>query len=336
MPAIFKRAQQKGDDDKAMYAISFSRDSVAPQFYDLKQGFQNLFVTTSLANGINTDQLNPLAISFVQDYMDKFGKTMENMKSWGKPYFDMMDGILTKHGLPKELKYLAVIESHLKSNAKSWVGAVGPWQFMPETARTFGLKVNNRFDERTDYFKSTHAACRYLTTLFSLYGDWLLVIAAYNGGPGNVNSAIRKSGSKDFWTLQNYLPNESKNHVKKFIATHYMMEGQGGITTSTKEEALNQLAKNINPNPTVKEDSVELRSKQISGRFSSNVIVKYVDMDLGAFNRLNPEFDQQIADFGTYVMKLPADKMELFTPKKYEILYESIQLLLKAPDSSRP
>ena len=86
-------------------------------------------------------------------------------------------------------------------------------------------------------YKSTHAASRYLTSLFSIYGDWLLVIAAYNGGPGKVNTAIKKSGSRDFWTLQKYLPAESKNHVKKFIATHYMMEGEGGITTVTKAEA---------------------------------------------------------------------------------------------------
>ena len=185
-------------------------------------------------------QLNPLAVSFVEDYIEKYGEKIEGMKDWGKPYFDMMDGILVQHGLPKELKYLAVIESDLKSNARSWAGAVGPWQFMPATARNMGLKVGNKYDERRDFYKSTHAASKYLTSLFAIYGDWLLVIAAYNGGPGKVNSAIRKSGSRDFWTLQRYLPAESKNHVKKFIATHYIMEGgQGGITTVTKEEAKN-------------------------------------------------------------------------------------------------
>ena len=100
----------------------------------------------------------------------------------------MIDAVLVKHGLPKELKYLAVIESQLKSNARSWAGAVGPWQFMPATGRIMGLKVNRRVDERRDIYKSTHAASRYLTSLYSLYGDWLLVIAAYNGGPGKVNS----------------------------------------------------------------------------------------------------------------------------------------------------
>jgi len=123
------------------------------------------------------------------------------MKDWGRGYFDMMDGILAKHGLPKELKYLAVIESQLKSHAISWAGAVGPWQLMPSTARKLGLKVGSKVDERRDIYKSTQAACRYLTNLYSIYGDWLLVIAAYNGGPGKVNAAIKRSGSTDFWTL---------------------------------------------------------------------------------------------------------------------------------------
>ncbi len=102
---------------------------------------------------------------------------------------------------------------------------------MPATARILGLKVNRSHDERTDYFKSTHAAAKYLKDLYTEFGDWLLVIAAYNGGPGNVYSAIRKSGSRNFWNLQYYLPAESRTHVKKFIGTHYIFEGQGRVTT---------------------------------------------------------------------------------------------------------
>ncbi len=325
--------QQKAIDQKLMGSDALiKRDSLPLPTSDPKHGFHDLFITSTLANGVNIEEMNPMAISFVQDYMDRFGKTMEDMKGWGRPYFDMMDGILSQHGLPKELKYLAVIESHLKSNVRSWAGAVGPWQFMPETAKNYGLRVNNAYDERTDYFKSTHAACRYLTYLFSLYGDWLLVIAAYNGGPGNVNYAIKKSGSADFWTLQNYLPVESKNHVKKFIATHYIMEGQGGITTYTKDEARNQVLKNA-PSPIALEDTVEIKSKTISGRFNSMIIIKYVGIDLAAFSRLNPDLDQQLASSGVYELKLPEDKMSIFNAKRYEILYESIQLLLNPPNA---
>ena len=187
---------------------------------DLKKGFKDLFVSVNETAGLNVSQLNPRAISSVQDYVQRHQKNLEKLKDWGRPYFDLMDAILTSHGIPKEMKYLAVIESHLKTYAVSWAGAVGPWQFMPATARRMGLKVNGYMDERTDYFKSTHAAARYLTELFKTYNDWLLVIAAYNGGPGNVNSAIRRNNSADFWTLQNSLPAESRDHVKKFIATH--------------------------------------------------------------------------------------------------------------------
>ncbi|MDP9231051.1 MAG: transglycosylase SLT domain-containing protein, partial [Bacteroidota bacterium] len=203
---------------------------------DPKLGFKDLFVGSTLGNRANSSQLNPRAISFVQDYIDKHNSNLKKMKEWGKPYFNMIDAILVQHGLPKELKYLSVIESRLNSSAISWAGAVGPWQFMPGTARRMGLIVGKYKDDRTDYFKSTHAAARYLTELFGIYGDWLLVIAAYNGGAGNVNSAIRRSGSRNFWDLQYQLPAESRNHVKKFIATHYIMEGQGGLTTLTKQE----------------------------------------------------------------------------------------------------
>jgi membrane-bound lytic murein transglycosylase D len=300
---------------------------------DPKQEFKDLFITYSESdNDINKAQLNPQAVSFVEDYINKAGKSMEDMKDWGKPYFDMMDAILVQHGIPKELKYLAVVESQLKSNAKSWVGAVGPWQFMPGTARTMGLKVSRKYDERKDLSKSTHAASKYLTDLFAIYGDWLLVIAAYNGGPAKVNTAIRKSGSRDFWTLQKYLPAESRNHVKKFIATHYIMEGQGSITTLTKDEA-----KNISASTGViltPAETANSKTQSISGRYNSRVIVKHIAMDIAAFNKLNPDFDKLIASIGNYELRLPVEKMDIFLAKKPEILNESMQLMLNPGNNS--
>ncbi|HEY6505046.1 MAG TPA: lytic transglycosylase domain-containing protein [Chitinophagaceae bacterium] len=295
---------------------------------DPKKEFSNFSITSSLPLGIGYEQLNPQAVSFVEDYIQKFGKKMADMKDWGKPYFDLMDGILTQYNLPKELKYLAVIESYLKTNARSRVGAVGPWQFMPATAKNMGLKVSKKYDERKDFAKSTHAASKYLTSLYALYGDWLLVIAAYNGGPGKVNTAIKKSGSKDFWTLQKYLPAESKNHVKKFIATHYMMEGQGGITTSTKNEA-KELTVSVSPVITT-EEKTNSKTQSISGRYNSFVIMKHISMDIASFNKLNPNFDKLVASNGNYELKLPTDKMEMFIAKKPTILNESMQLLLNA------
>ena len=303
-----------------------------PPFNDPKQDFKNLFTTAVTGDGTNGARLNPMAIGFVQNYIAKNGKGFQAMKDWGKPYFDMMDDILTQHGVPKEMKYLAVIESGLKYNAISWSGAVGPWAFMPAAAKEYGLKMSKHHDDRLDYYKSTHAAASLLTDLYAKYKDWLLVIAAYNGGPGNVNKAIKKSGgSKDFWALQYYLPNESMNHVKKFIATHYIFEGEGGITTVTKEEMKNLLIKGSS---NLKEDEISnSTSYKITGRFNSSIIIKYVEIDLATFNRFNPGFDNEIAINGKYELRLPTQKMNIFVEKRYEILEESINLLLKGVSS---
>lgn len=294
---------------------------------DPRTAFNGLFVKSATGAGSYSVELNPRAISFVQDYMNRHTRSLTQMKDWGRPYFDMMDGILSAHGLPNELKYLAVIESNLKVYALSWAGAVGPWQFMPATARRMGLRVDQFTDERTDYYKSTHAAARYLTELFALYGDWLLVIAAYNGGTGNVNYAIRKSNSHNFWDLQYYLPEESRNHVKKFIATHYIMEGNGGITTVTKDEAKDIAFAGINSN-LAEEEIANSKTQTITGKYNSLIITKNIVMDLATFNRYNPDFDRQVAMNGNFNLRLPTDKMDVFNAKKYQILDECLRLLI--------
>lgn len=301
---------------------------------DPKQGFTNLFSTAVMGDGVNGAKLNPMAINFVQDYIGRNRKGFLAMKEWAKPYLDLMDEILTQHGLPKELKYLAVIESGLKYNALSWSGAVGPWAFMPAAAKEYGLKMTKHNDERLDYYKSTHAAARLLTDLYQKYGDWLLVIAAYNGGPGNVNKAIKKSGgSKDFWTLQYNLPVESMNHVKKFIGTHYIFEGEGGVTTVTKKEMKDLLVNGGNLN--MKEDEMNSSiAYKITGRFNSSVIIKYVEIDKATFDRYNPGFDNKMALEGKYELRLPTQKMNVFVAKRYEILDESIRLLLNAASAA--
>ena len=297
-----------------------------------KKGFKDLF-DNDQAN-IAGPRLNPRALSFVQDYMEKNSEDLENMRGWGKPYFNVMDAILVSHNLPKELKYLAVIESRLHTSAVSWAGAVGPWQLMPATARVLGLKVTRKTDERTNYIKSTHAAARYLNDLYDQFGDWLLVIAAYNGGAGNVLKAIRKSGSRNFWDLQYYLPAESRNHVKKFIGTHYIFEGQGGLCTLTKKETDENYGVNgtyIFNRRLTPAELEDAKSQMISGKYHSAVIAKNIVMDQADFNRYNPDFDKVMASASTsYEIKLPADKMELFNSNKYQILNESIQLLLNS------
>jgi len=295
-----------------------------------RNDFNALFVSNSSESN-NGSKLNPRAISFVQDYIARNADDLQEMSTWCRPYFTLIDGILAQYGLPTELKYLAVIESQLKANSRSWVGAVGPWQLMPATARILGLKVTHKCDERKNYYKSTRAAAKYLRDLYDELGDWLLVIAAYNGGTGHVYSAIKKSHSRDFWALQYYLPTESRNHVKKFIATHYIFEGQGSVTTLTKDEANAQLTGSSMYVFTRKLNKDELNRATtitISGKYYSQVIAKYVNMDLASFNRYNPDFDKIMAsNNNTYDLILPADKMELFAANKFSILSESVQLM---------
>jgi len=285
-----------------------------------------------------TVRLNPRAKTFVEDYTTRNRKDVMGIKDKGLVYLKMIDNIFTQHGLPTELKYLAIIESRLNSRAVSHVGAVGPWQFMAGTARDYGLVVNASRDERKDYFKSTHAAARYLKYLYNEFGDWLLVLAAYNGGPGYVYNAIKKSRSRNFWDLQYYLPAESRNHVKRFISTHYILEGQGGITTLTKAEATEQIGSLagylLNRSLTAQELN-DARTTTISGKYRAVVIAKYVNMDTDEFNRYNPKFDKIMdSEQNTYELKLPAENMQKFIANKYPILNESVQLLLNESSNS--
>ena len=183
-------------------------------------------------------KMNKKAEKFVQDYIEENEETLEEIKAKSANAFRIINQVFTRYQLPTELKYLAVIESELNTHARSHVGAVGTWQLMAPTARILSLKVTSKYDERTHLYKSTVAAARYLNDLYDIFGDWLLVIAAYNTGPGNVMKAIKKSGSRDFWKLQNYLPLETRLHVKKFIGTHYFFEGKGSVTTLTKQEVI--------------------------------------------------------------------------------------------------
>ena len=188
-----------------------------------------------------TVRLNSNATKFVKDYVSKNSICLSKIKERSDNYFTVMDKVFSSYNLPLQLKYLAVVESELKLKAVSHVGAVGLWQLMPGTAKELGLKVGSKYDERRLCYKSTKAAAIYLNDLYKQFGDWLLVIAAYNSGPGPVYSAIKKSGSRNFWRLQQYLPTETKLHVKRFIGTHYYFEGGGSITTLTKAEATEHL-----------------------------------------------------------------------------------------------
>lgn len=264
---------------------------------------------------------------FMDQYLKEHETQLENMKQWGKPYFDMYDKVLQANGIPTQLKYLSVIESELKATAKSKVGALGPWQLMPSVARELGLKVGGGIDQRTDYTKSTEAAVKLLKDLYGQFGDWLLVVAAYNCGAGRVQSAIDRAGTNDFWDLQYSLPEESRNHVKKFISTQFMFEGKGGVTTMTSDEAQSYKAM-VARNQELVNPTIEFPSITISGKYRAAAIAKALDMDMNDFNKLNPLFDRSLKSGQEYQLRLPAGKADSFYSKKQQILQESVNMWL--------
>src|SRR3954462_3111464 len=246
----------------------------------------------SLGNSFQFE-LNPQVVPFVNNYLNKESEDLESMKKWCKPYFDIYEKILSSNDLPIELKYLSVIESSLHANCSSNKGAVGPWQLMPDEGKRFGLKMTEEYDERTDFSKSTEVAAKLLKELYNDLGDWLLVIAAYNAGEGRVKQAINKAGSCSFWDIQYYLPEETRNHVKKYIATHYFFEGSGGWTTLTAAETKEKrsgLAKIQNRLDTLTANA-NIESMKIVGKYNAAAVAKYLSMDVDEFKKLNPGFD---------------------------------------------
>lgn len=167
---------------------------------------------------------NSYVKSFIELYTVRKRQQMEHMLGMSDYYFPIFERILGANNLPLELKILPIIESALNATAISRMGASGLWQFMIATGRMYGLEINSLVDERLDPLKSTRAAALFLKDLYSIYGDWHLVIAAYNCGPGNVNKAIRRAGGKrDYWAIYPYLPSETRGYVPIFIAANYAM-----------------------------------------------------------------------------------------------------------------
>jgi membrane-bound lytic murein transglycosylase D len=302
-----------------LYCLFCSAVQTAAQDSLNRIGFSSLFTVQQVPNKDKSFviEMHPKATSFVQSYIEKEGPGLRKMKTWAKPYFNLYDEILTANGIPVELKYLSVIESHLNSQVVSWAGAAGPWQIMPEEATRLGLKLHPN-DERMDYQKSTQAAATILRELYQKFGDWLLVVAAYNGGAGRLSKAIEKKKTKDFWALQYELPLETRNHVKKFIATHAIFEGVS-ITELDKAQSA-ESATNINT-------SLGLERIVISGRFNAKTIAIWLKMPLTYLKELNPNMDQQLSAGKSYTLVLPSKEAKIFEASKNQILQASIQSL---------
>ncbi len=167
---------------------------------------------------------NDVVQKFIDQYSGHLRRSVSYMLGACNFYVPIFEEALDMYSLPLELKYLPVIESALDPRAVSHAGAVGLWQFMLDTGKRYGLEVNSLIDERRDPIKSSYAAAHYLSDLYAMFGDWNLVIAAYNCGPNAVNKAIhRAGGSRDYWAIYPYLPRETRGYVPAFIAANYIM-----------------------------------------------------------------------------------------------------------------
>lgn len=240
---------------------------------------------------------NQVVKSYIEMYSTRRREQVSYMLALGEYYFPMFEEALDRHGLPLELKYLPVIESALNPIAVSRAGATGLWQFMLRTGKSYGLEVNSLVDERRDPYKSTEAAVRYLKDLYAIYGDWNLVIAAYNCGPGNVNKAIARSGGKrDYWEIYNRLPKETRGYVPAFIAANYIMNHFTDHNICPAHTYGNSLALD-----TVHVNE-QIHLEQISG---------VLNISLSEIKRLNPQYksDKIPGNVKSYDLVLPSDKM---------------------------
>ena len=234
---------------------------------------------------------NEVVRRYILRYVKHSPRQLASLQRKAQYYFPIFEDILAKHQLPFELCYLPVIESALNPQAHSPVGAAGLWQFMPATGKKYGLEINSLIDERMDPIRSTEAACKFLKTLYNVFGDWNLVIAAYNCGPGNVNKAIHRAGGKrDFWSIYPFLPRETRGYLPIFIAASYAMNYAElhGICPAALEM-------------TMVTDTIVTTQRQHFKQIAANL-----DISIAELRRLNPQYAHDIIPGGKeYALCLP-------------------------------
>ena len=313
-------------------------DSLAEQLRveQVSKAFQNFFeeyicepetITTDTAlDSLYTARLNALVSpihlpynelvrSYIKRYTDSSG-LMSRVLSLGQYYFPMIEEELIRAELPVELRAMAIIESALQATAISRVGAGGLWQFMPVTARAYGLEVNSMVDERFDPAKSTVAACKYMKDLYKMYDDWSLAIAAYNCGPGNVNKALARTGGNptSFWEVYWHLPRETRGYVPAFIAATYAY---------AYHEAHN--IKYSNPPMPIAVDTVHVDRVIHLEQISSTI-----DVTTDALKLLNPQYKLDIipASNKSYALKLPTNRITEYIAQQ-DAIFAKDSLYLK-------
>ena len=234
-------------------------------------------------------------------------------------YFPLYEQVLDKYNLPQELKYVSIIESHLNPNAVSWCGATGLWQFMPYTGRSMGMRIDYNIDERKGIVQSTEKACEYFRASYNQFGDWLLAIASYNCGAGNVQRAINLSGGKkDFWKIMPYLPKETQNYVPKFIAAAYVLN----FTRYSSYEHNDR--------------STVLVKTPVDSALSMGHIAKYLGVSEDEIVGYNREFlKKSTPGSQTHYLLLPYDLSMQFLTKK-DSIYAFAKREKTVEDASKP
>ena len=267
---------------------------------------------------------NEVVQKFIDRYSGRLRHSVSYMLGACNFYMPIFEEALEAYGLPLELKYLPVIESALNPKAVSRVGATGLWQFMLVTGKQYGLEVNSLVDERRDPVKASYAAAHYLSDLYKVFGDWSLVIASYNCGPGNINKAIHRAGGvKDYWQIYPYLPRETRGYVPAFIAANYVM---------TYYSAHNICA--LRTKLPLKTDTVV-----VNRNVHLQQIAAVLDLDLDMLRTLNPEYRRDVVPGLTKpsAIKLSQNDVTRFIDNQDSIYnYNASELLSKRDEVAVP
>ncbi|PXY44377.1 LysM peptidoglycan-binding domain-containing protein [Flavobacterium hydrophilum] len=246
--------------------------------------------------------------NIIKSFLKNRKKSFSRLMALSEYYFPIFEDAFAKQNVPLEIKYLAVVESALNPKAVSKMGATGLWQFMYGTGKQYDLKIDSYIDERSDPLKATAAASEYMTKMFNVFGDWELVLASYNSGPGNVTKAIRRSGGKTkYWDIRNYLPKETQGYVPAFLATMYLFEYH-------KEHG-------INPERAVVKN-FETDTIRIKEKMSFKQIADLLDMPQSQLELLNPSYKLKVVPFyqdEQHFLRLPKDKVAIFVANEDKI-----------------